>query len=106
MDLADGHVAALTWVAGAGAGGVCETVNLGTGRPVSVKEMVTAYVAASGKPVPLVFGPRRPGDAASSFAVPAKAQRLLGWTAKRGLQEMCEDSWRWASTGAAKAALG
>ena len=60
-------------------------------------EVVRAFEAASGKPVPHQLVPRRPGDVAQCYADPSLAQRLLGWRAKRSLEEMCADSWRWQS---------
>ena len=71
------------------------TVNLGTGRPVSVLEMVRAFEQASGRPVPYQVVPRRPGDVAACWADPTLAQQLLGWCAQHGVQRMCEDAWRW-----------
>ena len=110
VDLARGHLAALNWVfaqeearraaagaAGASGGGVCEVFNLGTGRPASVKQVITAFEAASQKPVPYVVGPRRPGDVQGSWADASKAAHMLGWNAEKTLAEMCEDSWRWVS---------
>lgn len=91
-DLAEGHVAALKFLL-AGREGI--TVNLGTGRGYSVLEVVRAYEAASGRPVPYRIAPRRPGDVAACYADPALAQRALGWQARHDLQRMCEDSWRW-----------
>ena len=92
MDLADGHVAALRRLFDA-AGSF--TVNLGTGIGHSVLELVRAYEQASGRPVPYVLAPRRPGDAAACYADPRLATELLGWRAQRNLAAMCSDSWRW-----------
>jgi UDP-glucose 4-epimerase len=92
MDLAEGHVAALRHLQG---GGGSMTVNLGTGRGVSVLELVAAFERASGRTVPYRIAPRRAGDIAACYADPALAERLLGWKAARGLDEMCADSWRW-----------
>lgn len=91
-DLADGHVAALRYLQAHP--GVL-TVNLGTGRPVSVLEMVSAFERASGRPVPYRIVPRRPGDVAQCWADPALAERLLGWKARHGVDRMCQDAWRW-----------
>ena len=91
-DLAEGHVAALDYLNRAGG---LLTVNLGTGRGYSVLEMVRAFEQASGRPVPYNVGPRRSGDIAQCWADPSLAQRLLGWTAQRGIAEMCADAWRW-----------
>ena len=93
-DLAEGHVsavAALDRLSGA------EAINLGTGRGYSVLEVIAAFAAASGRPVPYAIVARRPGDVAVSLANPAKAVDVLGWTATRGLSAMCADSWCWQS---------
>lgn len=94
MDLADGHVAALRYLVDKQRSIV---VNLGTGRGYSVLELVRAFEAASGRPVPYEIAPRRPGDVASVYADPSLARELLGWEATRDLRAMCEDSWRWQS---------
>ena len=93
-DLAEGHVAALKYLQG-GAGSL--TVNLGTGRGVSVLELVRAFERASGHAIPFEVGPRRAGDVAACYADPSLAERLLGWKASRDLDAMCVDSWRWQS---------
>jgi UDP-glucose 4-epimerase len=92
VDLAEGHVAALRYLMN---GELGITVNLGTGRGHSVLELVRAFEQASAQPIPYEMVPRRPGDVDSSYADPSLAQRLLNWRAKRDLQAMCEDSWRW-----------
>lgn len=91
-DLAEGHVAALSYMARTDQS---VTVNLGTGRGYSVVEVARAYEQACGRPVPLNFAPRRPGDVSSCYADPTLAEQLLGWKALRGLDDMCADSWRW-----------
>lgn len=92
MDLAEGHVAALAYLAREGG---LLTVNLGTGVGYSVLDMVRAFEQASGRPVPYAVVDRRPGDIAACYADPALAQRLLGWSASRGIDEMCRDAWHW-----------
>ena len=92
LDLADGHLAALDKTFST-AGRF--TVNLGTGTGYSVLELIRAFEAASGRAVPYQIVDRRPGDIASCYADPKLAQELLGWTAKRGVEAMCIDSWRW-----------
>lgn len=92
MDLADGHLAALASIASRPAG--LSTFNLGTGRGYSVIEVVRAYEAASGRPVPYRVGPRRPGDVATCYAKADRAAQELGWKSKRDLAEMCASSWR------------
>jgi UDP-glucose 4-epimerase len=94
MDLAEGHVAALRYLLEQQRS---VTVNLGTGQGYSVLEVVKAFERASGKPVPYQLVARRPGDVAACYADPARARELLGWRASRGLDAMCEDSWRWQS---------
>ena len=92
LDLAEGHLAALDYLLREGG---MITVNLGTGCGYSVLDMVRAFEAASGQPVPYVQVPRRPGDIAACYADVALAEKLLGWTAKRGIDAMCRDAWRW-----------
>ncbi len=94
VDLAAGHVSALEKVL---AGPGCDIYNLGTGKGSSVLEVVAAFEKASGRAIPYKFFDRRPGDVAENFADPGKANDELGWRAVRGLEEMCEDSWRWQS---------
>ncbi|UJB65170.1 UDP-glucose 4-epimerase GalE [Acidovorax sp. YS12] len=91
-DLAEGHVAALRYLRQHPG---LLTVNLGTGQPVSVLEMVRGFEQASGRPVPYRIVARRPGDVAACWADPALAGRLLGWRARRGVDAMCRDAWRW-----------
>jgi len=94
VDLAIGHVAAAKRIE-SGCG--CTVYNLGTGTGYSVLDMVKAFEKASGKPVPYKLTDRRPGDVASVYAKPDIAEKELGWKATRGLEEMCEDLWRWQS---------
>lgn len=98
VDLALGHLKALEALDRLERPGECLTVNLGTGNGYSVLEIVRAFEAASGKPVPYKVAPRRPGDVASCYADPEQALKSLGWRAARGLDEMCADAWRWQST--------
>lgn len=94
MDLADGHIAALQAV-GEKAG--LHIYNLGTGKGSSVLDMVHAFSDACGKPIVYDICPRRPGDIAECWASTEKAQRELGWQAKRSLADMTADTWRWQS---------
>ncbi len=71
--------------------------NLGTGVGYSVLDIIHNYETACGKKLPYVVGPRRPGDIAVSFADAKKAERELDWKAERGIDKMCEDSYRWQS---------
>lgn len=93
MDLAEGHMAALRHLERTGAG--LYTFNLGTGRGYSVLDMVHAMERASGRSIPLHMGPRRSGDVPIMFAGTTKAQTELGWSAKRGLDDMCRDLYKW-----------
>ncbi len=71
--------------------------NLGTGVGYSVLDIIMNYEKACNKQLPYVIGPRRPGDIGTSYADPSKAYRELGWKAERGIDKMCEDSYRWQS---------
>lgn len=108
MDLAEGHLAALDFLANSdaesplllrdGAGGpAIQTFNLGTGQGSSVLEMIGAFEVASGKTVKYRITNRRPGDIATCYAQADKAARLLGWRARRSLQEMCTSTWRFTT---------
>ncbi len=92
MDLVEGHVAALRYLL---ENRGLLTVNLGTGSGVSVLELVRAFEAASGRPIPYEIVDRRAGDIAACWAEPALAVDLLGWQASRSVEEMCADTWRW-----------
>lgn len=94
VDLAIGHVKALKKIEEKA--GVC-VYNLGTGVGYSVLDMVHAFEKACGKEIPYQIKDRRPGDIATCYSDAAKAKEELGWVAERGLDEMCEDSWRWQS---------
>jgi UDP-glucose 4-epimerase len=94
VDLARGHLAALARL---GDLADVEAINLGTGRGSTVHEMITAFKAASGRPIAHVVGPRRPGDIASCYANVDRAAARLGWRADFGLERMCVDAWRWQS---------
>ena len=95
VDLALGHLKTLAKLA-TGAG--VFTYNLGTGRGNSVLEMVRAFEAASGQPVPYRIVARRAGDIAACYADASLAERELGWKAERDVGQMCADTWRWQST--------
>lgn len=103
VDLAEGHLKALERLARGTAAETGEasgnlvTVNLGTGRGYSVLDMLRAFEAAAGRPVPYVLAPRRPGDVAQCYADPTLARRELGWVASRDQADMCRDHWHWQS---------
>ena len=97
VDLAKGHVAALETLYTTPDLG-CRAVNLGTGKGISVLELVEGMRKATGTPIPYVVAPRRPGDVATVYADPSTAQELLHWKATLDVNDMCTDTWRWQST--------
>ena len=94
VDLAKGHVKAIDYIF---SNPGLDVINLGTGVGYSVLDMVKAFSKACGKEIPYEIKPRRAGDIAMCYADPAKAARVLGWKAEKGLDEMCADTWRWQS---------
>ncbi|RHP33573.1 UDP-glucose 4-epimerase GalE [Lachnotalea sp. AF33-28] len=92
VDLAKGHVKAVEKLAEKK--GVL-TYNLGTGIGYSVLDMIKSFSKVVGRELPYRVCPRRPGDIATCYADPSLAKAELGWEAQLGLEEMCEDSWRW-----------
>jgi UDP-glucose 4-epimerase len=97
MDLAEGHAAALDALQRAPDGATL-TVNLGTGQGYSVLQLVETFERVNGIPIPRTFAARRPGDIATCYADASLARRVLGWQARRGIEEMCRDAWRWQQT--------
>lgn len=95
-DLAAGHVAALEHLA-AHPDLAVRAWNLGGGRGTSVLEMIAAFEAASGRPIPYEIAPRRTGDLAAFWADATRAETELGWRAERTIEQMCADTWRWQS---------
>lgn len=94
VDLAIGHIKAIEKL-NSNPGLV--TYNLGTGTGYSVLDVIKNYEKACGHKLPYVIGPRRPGDGPVCYADPKKAYEELGWKAERGIDKMCEDSYRWQS---------
>jgi UDP-glucose 4-epimerase len=92
QDLAQAHALALEHVL---ANDGALTVNLGTGIGISVLDMVAAFERVTGRKIPLQIAPRRPGDVASYYANPGLAERVFGWKAQLGVEDMCRDAWRW-----------
>ena len=92
VDLARAHVAALKAIV---ANKGIAIYNIGTGHGYSVLDVVKAFEKANGVPVPYAIKPRRPGDIATCYCNPAKAEAELGWKAEFGIEEMCRDSWNW-----------
>lgn len=95
VDLADGHVKAVKNILEGDKG--VQIFNLGTGKGYSVLDIVKALSKAYGKELPYKIAPRRPGDLAVCYSDPSKAKEVLGWEAKRGIDDMCRDSWNWQS---------
>ncbi len=93
MDLAEGHLLALEVLLREAPQLIA--LNLGSGKGHSVLEVINSFEKASGREVPYRIGPRRPGDVACSVADSGLAEKLLGWTTTRSLEDMCRDSWNW-----------
>ncbi len=94
VDLADGHVKALKKLE---ENGGVHVYNLGTGNGYSVMQVLHAFEKACGHELAYKVMPRRPGDIAMCYCDPAKAKAELGWEAQFGIEQMCQDSWRWQS---------
>ena len=92
VDLALGHVAAIRKIE---ENPGVKIYNLGTGQGYSVLDVIQAFGKACGKDIPYEIKPRRAGDIASYYSDAALAKKELGWEARYGIEEMCEDSWRW-----------
>ncbi|MBE6606703.1 MAG: NAD-dependent epimerase/dehydratase family protein, partial [Ruminococcaceae bacterium] len=92
VDLADAHLKALDKLQTLEG---IDYYNVGTGNGYSVLDIVKAYEKATGLKVNYKIAPRRPGDIDECYADPAKAYKELGWSAKRGIEEMCRDSANW-----------
>lgn len=94
VDLAIGHLKALERLR---EHQECLAINLGTGIGYSVIDMVKAFEKASGQAIAYKLADRRPGDIAACYADPSHALSKLGWHARRSLEDMCTDAWRWQS---------
>ena len=94
VDLAQGHLAALNYLK---TKQQSITVNLGTGKGVSVKEMADTFAKVNHIPLPYNFVARRAGDVPEYYADTQLAEQELGWKAKLDVARMCQDSWRWQS---------
>lgn len=92
QDLADGHISALKYLYKHKG---LLTLNLGTGRGVSVLELIKQFEKTSGKEIPYIIMPRRPGDVAECWADSSLAEKSIGWKARLNLEDMCRDTWRW-----------
>lgn len=91
MDLAEGHIAALELLENQPG---LHVFNLGTGKPHSVFGVIRTFEAVSGQSIPVEMGARRDGDLPSYYASPMKAKSVLGWQAKRTLEDMCQSAWQ------------
>lgn len=92
VDLAKAHLAALEHLDHEN---VYKAYNIGTGKGVSVLELIEAFGKAAGKDIPYEIVDRRPGDIASCYADPSLAEQELGWKAELSIEQACADSWRW-----------
>ena len=94
VDLAKGHVAAIKKLEENPGVFIC---NLGTGHGYSVLDVIHAYEKACGKKIPYVIDPRRPGDVATCYCNPERAEKEMGWKAGKNIEDMCRDSYNWQS---------
>lgn len=92
VDLAKGHVSALEHLQP----GV-NAYNLGSGKPVSILELVNAFMRVTGQDLPYEFAPRRDGDLPEFYADPTKAEKELRWKTEKTIEQMCSDTWNWQS---------
>ena len=92
VDLANGHVKAIEYIL---ANNCMEIINLGTGTPYSVTEIVETFERVNNVKVNHVYGARRAGDLPECYANADKALQLLGWKTEKTLEDMCRDSWNW-----------
>ena len=72
-----------------------EVFNVGTGRPLSVLELITTFERVNGPKLNWKFAPRRPGDVVAVWADPSLAERELGWKAERPLEDTLRSAWAW-----------
>jgi UDP-glucose 4-epimerase len=97
VDLADAHIKALKYLNSLSSTNYPLITNIGTGIGYSVLDVVKAFIKTSGVDIPYKIVPRRVGDIAKCYADPSFAKEILGWEAKKTLEDMCQDSWRWQS---------
>lgn len=98
VDLANAHVKAIDYLNSLNNNTKPLIVNIGTGIGYSVLDMVKAFEKVSNKNIPYEIVSRRSGDIATCFANPTKAKEILGWEAKKSIEDMCADSWNWQSS--------
>lgn len=95
MDLAQAHVAALEHLFGQTQEHLYDTLNVGTGKGTSVKELITLFELVTGTPVPHEIVERRPGDISQSWADASKIGKVIGWQAQKTIEQALTDAWRW-----------
>lgn len=95
VDLAKAHVVAMKRMLDGKDTDSIEIFNLGTGRGVSVLELINAFEKATGVPVPHKIGDRREGDIEKIWAIPDKANKVLGWTAETPVEQTLANAWKW-----------
>ena len=95
VDLAKAHVCAVTRMVEDRMKEEYEIFNVGTGRPVSVLELINSFERVNGVKLNWKFAPRRPGDVVSIWADPSLAERELGWKAVRSLDDTLKAAWEW-----------
>ncbi|MBS1773580.1 MAG: UDP-glucose 4-epimerase GalE [Bacteroidetes bacterium] len=98
MDIANAHTKALQYTMDGNNESNCEVFNLGTGKGVTVLELINAFEKVSGEKLNYILGPRRAGDVVEVYANNAKARALLDWDIKYGLDQMMDTAWRWEQT--------
>lgn len=98
VDLAKAHVVAMRRMLDGEDTDSIEIFNLGTGRGVSVLELINSFEKATGVPVPHKIGPRRTGDIEKIWAIPDKANNVLGWTAEVPIDQTLANAWKWQCT--------
>ena len=94
MDIADGHVSALNWLSNQSEENICESFNLGTGKSISVLELVEEFKRQTNIDIKYSIVDRRAGDIDESYADVEKSKRILKWEAKRSLVDMVKDGWK------------
>ena len=95
VDLAKAHVAAVTRMLEGRMKEACEVYNIGTGRPLSVLELVTSFEKVNGIKLNYRFAPRREGDVTAIWADPSLANKELGWKAERSIDDTLRAAWKW-----------
>jgi UDP-glucose 4-epimerase len=98
VDLARAHVKALNYLKSVSSAGNFDAFNLGTGKGVSVLDLIRTFTLVTGVSFPFRVGPRRPGDVEKTFADPAKANSVLNWRTEFSIEQALSDAWKWEKT--------